>query len=248
MENGQPVTGTEGEGGAALPEPAAGTGGKKKRRIHRPALIARFPKLFWHPSLDAKWANDWPVVPPEQPGEYPELAADLAVWREQLEPRFRRLDHQAQILQNQFWRQHVALIVGGLVATSLGTIQAAAGGGVVLIAVAEALLTGALAGTALGWAHWWSAVAAILSAASTTLAAYISLYAFEQQSKIYGDAARAVRGATRPALAPGTSQDGPPPEDDAAELVRRVEAVFRQEQAQWGQLTSQIQITDQAGG
>jgi hypothetical protein len=146
MENGQPVTGTEGEGGAALPEPAADTGGKKKRRIHRPALIARFPKLFWHPSLDAKWANDWPVVPPEQPGEYPELAADLAVWREQLEPRFRRLDHQAQILQNQFWRQHVALIVGGLVATSLGTIQAAAGGGVVLIAVAEALLTGALAG------------------------------------------------------------------------------------------------------
>jgi hypothetical protein len=146
MENGQPVTGTEGEGGAALAEPAAGTGGKKKRRIHRPALIARFPKLFWHPSLDAKWANDWPVVPPEQPGEYPELAADLAVWREQLEPRFRRLDHQAQILQNQFWRQHVALIVGGLVATSLGTIQAAAGGGVVLIAVAEALLTGALAG------------------------------------------------------------------------------------------------------
>jgi hypothetical protein len=146
MENGQPLTGTEGEGGAAPPEPAAGTGGKKKRRIHRPALIARFPKLFWHPSLDARWANDWPVVPPEQPGEYPELAADLAVWREQLEPRFRRLDHRAQILQNQFWRQHVALIVGGLVATALGTIQAAAGGGVVLIAVAEAVLTGALAG------------------------------------------------------------------------------------------------------
>jgi hypothetical protein len=107
---------------------------------------------------------------------------------------------------------------------------------------------GALAGTALGWAHWWSAVAAILSAASTTLAAYISLYAFEQQSKIYGDAARAVRGAARPALAPGAAQDGPPSEDDVAELVRRVEVVFRQEQAQWGQLTSQIQITDQAGG
>lgn len=107
---------------------------------------------------------------------------------------------------------------------------------------------GALAGTALAWAQGWSATAAILSAASTTLAAYISLYAFEQQSKIYGDAVRAVRGASRPALAPGGSQDGPPSEDDVTELVRRAETVFRQEQAQWGQLTSQIQITDQAGG
>ena len=57
---------------------------------------------------------------------------------------------------------------------------------------------GALAGTTVGWANGWAAVAAILSAASTTLAAYLALYAFEQQSKIYGDAARAAHAAARP--------------------------------------------------
>ena len=56
---------------------------------------------------------------------------------------------------------------------------------------------GALAGTTLGWAEAWSAVAAIMSAASTALAAYLALYAFEQQSEIYGDAARAVRATSR---------------------------------------------------
>jgi hypothetical protein len=86
------------------------------------------------------------VVSPEHLEEYPALSADLALWREQLESRFRKLDHRAQILQNQFWRQHVALIIGGLVATSLGAIQAALGAGVVGLAVAQAVLTGLLAG------------------------------------------------------------------------------------------------------
>jgi SMODS and SLOG-associating 2TM effector domain 1 len=105
---------------------------------------------------------------------------------------------------------------------------------------------GALAGTALGWAEAWSAVAAILSAVSTALAAYISLYTFEQQSKIYADAARAVRAASRPMLDPDVPPDGRPAEEESVrELVRRVESALRQEQAQWGQLTSQIQITDQ---
>jgi hypothetical protein len=36
-----------------------------------------------------------------------------------------------------------------------------------------------------------------LSAVSTALAAYVSLCVFEQQSKIYGDAARAVRAAAK---------------------------------------------------
>jgi conflict system pore-forming effector with SLATT domain len=62
------------------------------------------------------------------------------------QPRFRKLDHRARILQNQFWRQHLALIIGGLLATSLGAIQAAVGGGVEALAVAQVLLTGGLAG------------------------------------------------------------------------------------------------------
>jgi hypothetical protein len=119
---------------------------RRGRRRHWPALLARFPRLFWRPSEDGPWDDDWPVVQPESLERYPLLAADLTVWREQLEPRFRRLDHRAQILQNQFWRQRVALIAGGLVATALAAVQAAMGGGNVVLAVLQAVLTGLLAG------------------------------------------------------------------------------------------------------
>lgn len=117
-------------------------------RRRTPALLARFPKLFWHPRVEDEWADDWPVVPPERVDEYPALRDDLTVWTEGMERRFRQLDHRAQLLQNQSWRQHVALIVGGLVATTLGAIQAAAAGGIEWLAVAQATLTGVLAGLA----------------------------------------------------------------------------------------------------
>jgi hypothetical protein len=103
---------------------------------------------------------------------------------------------------------------------------------------------GALAGTATGWAAGWAAVAAILSAASTALAAYIALYAFEQQSKIYGDAVRAVRAAARTRLDAETALG----DQDIIELAQQVEQALRQEQSQWGQLTSQIQLDDQQKG
>jgi Protein of unknown function (DUF4231) len=119
---------------------------QKRARGQRPALLARFPRFFWNPPADGKWPQDWPVVSEDNLEEYPALADDLAVWTEELEPRFRKLDHQAQILQNQFWQQNVALIVGGLLATSLGAVQAAVGGGVVALAVTQALLAGLLAG------------------------------------------------------------------------------------------------------
>lgn len=108
----------------------------------------------------------------------------------------------------------------------------------------------ALAGTTVGWVKVWSALAAILPAVSTALAAYLSLYAFEQQSKIYGDARRAVLAASRPLpdLNPPHNHAGPAPEENVADLVKRVEGALRQEQGQWGQLTSQIQITDQTKG
>jgi hypothetical protein len=97
-----------------------------------------------------------------------------------------------------------------------------------------------------GSAEVWSIVGIILPAMSIALAAYTALYAFEQQSKIYGDAARAIRAASR--TKPGSSTDlgGRSSDENVAELVRRVEDVLRQEQAQWGQLTSQIQMSNQA--
>jgi len=105
----------------------------------------------------------------------------------------------------------------------------------------------ALTGTNVGPVWLWSILATVLPAASTALAGYSSLYAFEQQSKIYGDAVRAVHAAARPVADPGPAAPRSPEqaEQDAAELIKRVEAVFRQEQAQWGQLTSQIEIPDQ---
>lgn len=103
---------------------------------------------------------------------------------------------------------------------------------------------GALAGTATGWAKGWAAVAAILSAVSTALAAYLALYAFEQQSKIYGDAVRAVRAAARPQPRPGSALAG----QDVTVLAQRVEQALRREQSQWGQLTSQMQLDDQQKG
>jgi hypothetical protein len=100
----------------------------------------------------------------------------------------------------------------------------------------------ALSGTDIGAIWIWTALATILPATATALAAYSSLYAFEQQSKVYGDAIRAVHAASR--WDPPSEASGEGITDDVAELVKRVEAVFRQEQAQWGQLTSQIAIAD----
>ena len=102
----------------------------------------------------------------------------------------------------------------------------------------------ALTGVRVGAAWVWAILATVLPAASTALTSYSSLYAFEQQSKIYGDAVRAGRAAARPVVDPDPAASRSA-EEDAAELIKRVEAVFRQEQAQWGQLTSQIEIPDE---
>ena len=101
----------------------------------------------------------------------------------------------------------------------------------------------ALTGAHIGAAWLWAITATVLPAASTALTSYSSLYAFEQQSKIYGDAARAGRAAARPVADPDPASRSA--EEDAVELIKRVEAVFRQEQAQWGQLTSQVEIRDE---
>ena len=114
--------------------------------LRRFALLARLPRLRRYPPIGDSWPDDWPIVRPEQLGEYPALADDLKVWLEELEPRFRQLDHRARVLENQFWRQHVALILGGLVATAFGAVQAAKGGGIGWLAAAQAVLTGVLAG------------------------------------------------------------------------------------------------------
>jgi len=98
----------------------------------------------------------------------------------------------------------------------------------------------ALAGADAGWSALWAALATILPAASTALSAFTGLYAFEQQSKIYGDAVRALQAAARPAVA--VDAEAVPSGPDVGALVERVEAALRQEQAQWGQLTGEIEL------
>ena len=102
----------------------------------------------------------------------------------------------------------------------------------------------ALAGVASGWRALWTALATVLPAVSTALAAFTGLYAFEQQAKLYSDAIRAVRAASRPSSDAATGGGISGNEQRVADLVQRVEAALRQEQAQWGQLTTQIQIID----
>jgi hypothetical protein len=123
--------------------------------------------------------------------------------------------------------------------------ERATGQGLAISAILLGFATAAaaLAGTTVGWAGGWSAVATILPASSTALAAYLALYAFEQQSKIYGDASRALLAAARPKPDPDADDDG----SDVADFVLRVEGVFRQERGQWGQLTSRIQVSQTEG-
>jgi hypothetical protein len=149
-----------------------------------------------------------------------------------------------------FYREHRINDQLDFYARRRNLFDRAAGQALILSAIlfGFASATSALAGTEVGPTGLWSVLATVLPAMSTALVAYSTLYAFEQQSKIYGDAVRAVRAASRPTPDPNLPADGRSPDEDIAEMLKRVEAVFRQEQAQWGQLTSQLEIPDATKG
>jgi len=114
-------------------------------------------------------------------------------------------------------------------------------------AVVSAVLLGlsaaasALAGASTGNPHLWTALAAILPALATAMASYGALYAFDQQSKLYEDAVRALVATQREAPDLTRIPVGEPAAAVAG-YVEKIEAVFRKEQSQWGQLTSSIQL------
>ncbi|HEY8202467.1 MAG TPA: DUF4231 domain-containing protein [Actinomycetota bacterium] len=110
--------------------------------MRRLALFKRFPSIRWRPK------PDWPLVGSEHWPQYPELADDLGILEQELVPTFRKLDREALRLQNSFRRQHLSLILGGALATILGALQAALGGGVAWAGTLEAVLGGGLAGVA----------------------------------------------------------------------------------------------------
>jgi hypothetical protein len=110
-----------------------------------------------------------------------------------------------------------------------------------LLTTMVSLLAGAGFATEAGLEKLWAVLAVVLPALSTALAAYRGLYAFQEQAKLYRDAALTLQ-VTR-AQAPDFAPDGSEVQGttlDPEAYVLRVEEVFRLEQGQWGQIAAEI--------
>ncbi len=104
-------------------------------------------------------------------------------------------------------------------------------------------LAGTLAGLEISGKMGWAIAAAVIPAVSTALAAYDLVFGFERVSKLYADAIRSLHRIEEPDLA-GIDDEAAAAEQ-VASYAGAVEAVLRKEQAQWGQLTAEIEIPDQ---
>jgi hypothetical protein len=116
------------------------------------------------------------------------------------------------------------------------------------IAVAAVLasltsLAGALAGLDIGGNMGWAIAAAVIPAVSTALAAYHAMFGFERVSKVYADAIHSLHRIDEPDLT-GIDDEATAAAQVAA-YASAVEAVLRNEQAQWGQLTAELEIPGQ---
>lgn len=110
--------------------------------------------------------------------------------------------------------------------------------------VASAVLLGAtstvsaLAGTEIPGKLGWAVLAAILPALATTLAAYGALFGFVRHAKLYADAERNLDLLEEPDLSRAAGDEA---EEAVTTFVEQVEKIFRDEQAQWGQLAVEPQ-------
>ena len=100
------------------------------------------------------------------------------------------------------------------------------------------VLAAALAGLDIAGKSAWAVVAVVVPAISTALAAYEALFGFERIGKLYGDAARSIRRLREPDLA--AVRDDTAADAEVAAYAAAVETIFRNEQAQWGQLTAKV--------
>ena len=115
---------------------------RTKRRSPRDIPLLRpLPRVRWRAQ------SPDPFVPSQALANYPALDADIQHLDRELMPAFRRLDEESLRAQNSSRLRQLAVILGGTAASALGAVQAALGGGVVALAVPEALLAGLLAGT-----------------------------------------------------------------------------------------------------
>jgi hypothetical protein len=89
----------------------------------------------------------------------------------------------------------------------------------------------------------WAVIGAALPALSGALAAYDKLYGFDQQAKLYRDAAVALQSARANAPDTTPAEDEPQFESAIPRYINQVEAIFSREQGQWGQLITGLQST-----
>jgi hypothetical protein len=106
--------------------------------VRRPALTRYLPLLWGVPEQHA-------IMSAEDQQGFPGLQFEFELLRTELEERFLELDREALAGQNRFRLVNLLLIVGGVAATALGAVQAAADGGKFWLGIAEAILAGLLA-------------------------------------------------------------------------------------------------------
>jgi hypothetical protein len=110
-------------------------------KVKRPALFKRFPLPWYRPP------PNYPFVKDEDRAAAPLLDAEVRYLDEKLVPRFRALDDASLRSQHLFRLGIIVLIFGSALATALGSVQAALGGGELGIGIAEGIVGAVTAGT-----------------------------------------------------------------------------------------------------
>lgn len=82
-----------------------------------PKLFARWPRLRTP-------RDSYPVIPPGARDTYPALAADLDALDADVAPEFRRFDLAAQRYQNRYRRGQVIVLLGSVLTSGFGVLQA----------------------------------------------------------------------------------------------------------------------------
>ncbi|MGH9767670.1 MAG: DUF4231 domain-containing protein [Blastocatellia bacterium] len=86
--------------------------------LRKITLFKRLPTPRWRPKEDDQ------ILPLDAQNRFPELKSDFDFLEQELMPGFRRLDNEALRAQNQYRRQQVILIAGGVIVATLGAVQA----------------------------------------------------------------------------------------------------------------------------
>jgi hypothetical protein len=113
---------------------------RRRPRLRDVPLFHQLPRLRW------RTAAEEPFVSQRLLARSPDQRPEIELLERELVPRFRELDRASLRTQNAFRLGQLSLIVGSAAASALGAAQAALGGGVVALAVPEALVAGVLAG------------------------------------------------------------------------------------------------------